>query len=211
MNVDFFFDPICPWCWITSRWLNDVASDRDLTVNFKPFSLAIKNNVLDPNTQGLYAEASRSTHRLLRVVESVRKEYGDDAAGQLYTEIGRKIHVDGEKTTEWISFLLDSLKLDTAHAEAADDEAFDSIIEASMDEAFAAVGTDVGVPIIKTDTKSGPQGFFGPVISVLPEHEEGLALWDGISAMISYPSFFELKRTREAAPDTVSTARVFEN
>lgn len=189
--------------------MTDVAKDRDLTVVFKPFSLAIKNDVLHNNSDSPYAPASRQTHRILRVMESVRKEYGDDAVAKLYTEVGHKIHNEGETTIEWLSFVLDSLRFDTAHLQAEDDETFDVIIEASMEEAFEVCGTDIGTPVLRIESEEGPRGFFGPVISVLPEHEEGLALWDGISAMIAFPNFYELKRTREVDPDVASTERLF--
>lgn len=209
MQVSFYIDPICPWCWITSRWMADVAKDRDLTVIFKPFSLAIKNDVLHKDSDSPYAPASRQTHRILRVMESVRKEYGDDAVARLYTEVGHKIHNEGEKTIEWLSFILDSLKLDTAHVEAEDDESFDEIIENYMQEAFEVCGTDIGTPVLRIESDHGPRGFFGPVISELPDHDQCLALWDGISAMISFPNFYELKRTREVSPDISTTERMF--
>lgn len=209
MNVSFYIDPICPWCWITSRWMIDVKVDRDLNVIFKPFSLAVKNDVLKGNSDSPYAGPSRETHRILRVMESIRKEYGDEEVSKLYSEVGHKIHNEGEKTTEWLSFVLDSQKLDTSHMQAADDESFDEIIEASMEEAFEVCGTDVGTPILRIESEDGPRGFFGPVISELPKHDEGLALWDGISAMIAFPNFYELKRTREVGPDVDSTERLF--
>ncbi len=211
MQVSFYIDPICPWCWITSRWMADVAKDRDLDVIFKSFSLAIKNNFLHSDSDSPYAEPSRATHRILRVMEAVRKEYSNEMVSNLYTQVGYKIHHEGEKTFEWLSFVLDSLKIDTALLEAQDDESYDEIIKASMEEAFEVCGTDIGTPILRIESEDGPRGFFGPVISELPGHSEGLALWDGISAMISFPNFFELKRTRNVEPDITSTQRLFEN
>ncbi|HQZ14602.1 MAG TPA: DsbA family protein [Acidimicrobiia bacterium] len=211
MQVSFYIDPICPWCWITSRWMTDVATDRDLEVIFKPFSLAIKNDLMDPNSTSEYAPVARETHRILRVMEAVRKAHGNEGVAKLYSEVGHKIHNQGEKTFEWMSFVLDSLGFDTSLLEAGDDESYDEAINAFMEEAFEVCGTDIGTPVLRLESEDGPRGFFGPVISELPEHEEGLALWDGISAMISFPNFFELKRTRDVGPDIASTERLFEN
>jgi len=211
MQVSFYIDPICPWCWITSRWMTDVAQDRELEVIFKPFSLAIKNDYLHSESDSPYAPVARETHRILRVMEAVRKQHGNDGVAKVYTEVGHKIHNEGEKTFEWLSFVIDSLGMDTSLLEASDDEAYDEIIKTYMDEAFEVCGTDIGTPVLRLDTEEGPRGFFGPVISELPDHEEGLALWDGISAMISFPNFFELKRTRDVDPDVASTERLFEN
>src|SRR5664279_4509600 len=134
MNVSFYIDPLCPWCWITSRWMTDVASGRDLHVIFKPFSLAIKNDVLNKvDPENSYSGPANETHRILRVMESVRKQYGDDKVAELYAQVGRKIHIDKEKTFEWLGFLLDSLKIDQAHLEALDDESYDAVIETWMD------------------------------------------------------------------------------
>ena len=187
----------------------DVMRDRNLNVIFKPFSLAIKNDVLHKDSDSPYAGPSRETHRILRVMESVRKQYGDKAVSDLYSEVGHKLHNEGETTTEWLSFVLDSLKLDTMHIQAADDESFDSIIEKYMEEAFEVCGTDIGTPVLRIESEDGPRGFFGPVISELPEHQEGLKLWDGISTMIAFPNFYELKRTREVGPNVDSTERLF--
>lgn len=189
--------------------MTDVASDRDITVIFKPFSLAIKNDVLVNNDDSPYAPQARLTHQVLRVMESVRKEYGDEMVGTLYAQVGKKIHIDEDETIDWLPEVLESLKIDAAHLDAREDVSYDAVIETSMQEAFDVCGTDIGTPVIRVETSEGPRGFFGPVISELPEHEEGLALWDGISAMISFPNFFELKRTREVGPDTASTARLF--
>lgn len=189
----------------------DVMSDRDLNVIFKPFSLAIKNDFLNGESDSTYAEPSIKSHRVLRVMESVRKAYGDVAVSNLYTEVGHKIHNEGDKTTEWLSFVLDSLRLDTSHIQAAEDESFDAIIEASMEEAFEVCGTDIGTPVLRIESADGPRGFFGPVMSELPKHEESLALWDGISAMIAFPNFYELKRTRQVEADVASTERLFES
>lgn len=190
--------------------MTDVAKDRDLEVIFKPFSLAIKNDLLDPNSKSEYAPLARETHRILRVMEAVREEHGNEGVGKLYEQVGYKIHNDGEKTFEWLSFVLDSLGMDTSLLEASEDETLDQKIKEYMDEAFEVCGTDIGTPVLRIETSDGPRGFFGPVISELPEHQEALALWDGISAMISFPNFFELKRTREVGPDMASTERLFE-
>jgi hypothetical protein len=183
----------------------DVKDDRDLQVVFKPFSLAVKNGLFNEDATYPHAPMARKTHGILRVMESVRKEYGDDAVSDLYTKVGTKIHIEDDKSTDWMSSLLEASNIDTRHLKAADDESFDADINASMEEAFEVCGTDIGTPVIRVDTETGARGFFGPVISTLPDHEEGLRLWDGIATMISFPDFYELKRTREVGPNVAST------
>ena len=197
MNVDFWFDPGCPFCWMTSRWVRTIAPQRDLAVTWKPISLMVKND--PPQTSPFYPVVSR-TRDLLRVVESVRAAGGADAIGDLYTAFGRFIH--HEKNLQFdVAATLESLGLDAAHAAAVDDVGFDAAIQASMDDAFALVGKDVGTPIIAIDGKAGRVGLFGPVITTFPVGDTALELWDAFVLMAATPGFFELKRTRTSSPD----------
>ena len=198
MRTDFYFDPICPWCWITSRWLMEVAVERDLEVRWRPFSLYIKNYVLVKPSE--VAEQYRpryfAQHRNLRVVEAVREELGDGPVESLYVEMGSRVHHDRE-----IDFtpaeVLDAVGLDTKYAAAADDDAWDEVILASMKELFEVCGDDIGVPSIVFE---GKEGFFGPVISPAPTGEDALALFDAMYAMATSYGFWELKRTRANPP-----------
>jgi hypothetical protein len=213
MKIRFYIDPICPWCWITSRWMTEVSAHRDLEIEFCSFSLAIKNDILGSDSQEGYAPAANKTHGILRIIEKIKQESGDKAnelVAKFYAEAGKKIHVEGNNEFNWVRDALDEIGVDSSFANARNDESFDVAIKASMDLSMKSVGNDVGVPILILETENGDRGFFGPVISELPTTEESLILFDSISAMISIPGFYELKRTREIDSDTASTARLFD-
>lgn len=196
MRVQLWFDPVCPFCWMTSRWLVRVAPHRDLDVEWLPISLLVKND-LKPGDR-FFDECSR-THGMLRVVESLRAAGHAERIGELYTELGRHLHVREDEPD--LAAILTGLGLDVAHAAAAEDERFDAAIRAAMDDGLALVGDDVGTPIIALTRADGSRmGLFGPVITELPDLEASLRLWDGFVAMTEIDGFFELKRTRNASP-----------
>jgi len=198
VRVQFWFDPACPFCWVTSRWLCRVAPHRDLTVDWRPISLLLKNG-LEPG-HPLVVEFTRSLE-LLRVVEAVRAAGHDDRIGDLYTEFGRHLHVRQEPVD--VAAVLARVGLDPAHAAATEDPAFDVAIRTAMQDGLALVGDDVGTPIIAIDRPGAPGeriGLFGPVITGLPDLDASLRLWDGFVAVTSVDGFFELKRTRTSAP-----------
>ena len=175
MQVRLWVDPVCPFCWMTSRWLVRVAALRDLRIELLPISLMVKNASTPENP---YPEAMVAGHGLLRVMEAVRAAGHADRLGDLYTEYGRRLHVRGEARV-------------------------DAAIAAAMAEGLALVGDDVGTPIIAVEHPRRPGvevGLFGPVITELPDAEASLRLWDGFLAMVATDGFFELKRTRTSAP-----------
>lgn len=179
---------------MTARWVVDeVQPHRDLEVTWRPISLLFKN---DPPEGSEYQVASLFTHKMLRVMESVRTTDGNDGVHRLYWELGSRIHHDGSReftATE----ALESVGLDLSHADAFDDESWDGTIRSAMNEGLAIVGEDVGTPIIAIDNSRGEKaGYFGPVINAIPETEAGLKMWDGLVAMMDVDCFFELKRTR---------------
>ena len=196
MNVDFWFDPACPFCWVTSRWLERVAPHRDLAVTWRPISLFFKN---DPEPGNQFYEPTLRTRDLLRVVESVRSKEGNEPIGALYTQMGVQIHNHERFDFDVASMLVD-LGLDPTHAEALTDESWDEAIRDDMAEGLALTGDDVGTPLISVDGKSGRVALFGPVITLLPELDESLDLWDGFLKMVDTAGFFELKRTRTDQP-----------
>lgn len=204
MKVTFWFDPGCPFCWLTSRWVVDVAAERDLEIDWQPISLLLKND--PPADSPFYATLVR-THGMLRVVESVRTAGHADRIGDLYRELGRLVHHERNPDADLAS-LLESLGLDPAHAAALDDESFDTAIVTSMSDGLGLTGDDVGVPLIAIETDHGRVGAFGPVISTFPDHDTGLRLWDAFVTMISTPSFYELKRTRDGVPDLPPDAAI---
>lgn len=198
MEISFWFDPACPYCWMTSRWLVAVAPDRDLEIDWQPISLLLKNC---PEADDPRAEGWAASHRMLRVVEAAREAGHGARIGDLYTAFGRLMQHEEQIDVD-IAGVLEGLDLDPALAAAADDERFDEGIRASMEAAFALTGPDVGTPLIAlTDADGERVGIFGPVITRFPEGESGLRLWDGIVAVTCTPGFFELKRGRTGGPE----------
>ena len=189
---------------MTARWVvDDVQPERDLQVTWKPISLLFKN---EPPEDSNYFEPANFTHKLMRVMETVRAaaatpEAGNAGVFKLYWEAGSRIHHDGNRDFT-AAELLEAVGLDTSHAAAFDDEQWDTIIRSEMDAGLALVGQDVGTPIIAIERSDGEQaGYFGPVINKVPPKDKGLAMWDGLVAMMEVDSFFELKRTRSGGID----------
>jgi len=184
---------------VTARWVVDeVAPERNLNITWKPISLLFKNDVAEDNER---YDVYYSTHRMLRVMESVRETDGDDAVFALYWEFGRRIHHDRDREAP-IAEILETVGIDVAHAEAADDAKWDIAIRESMDEGLALTGQDVGTPIIAFDNADGDRvAYFGPVITRVPEKRHALDLWDGLTQIASVPGFWELKRTRTERPE----------
>jgi 2-hydroxychromene-2-carboxylate isomerase len=197
MDVTFWFDPACPFCWMTSRWVRSVAPARDLRIDWQPISLLFKNG-FEPD-HPYYGRVAR-TRDLLRVVEATRAAGHADRIGELYTEFGRRIHHEDRQDFD-VAEILSSLGLDPALAGALDDDGWDATIRAAMDAGLALTGTDVGTPLVAIAGGGGERvGFFGPVITEFPTGEAALRLWDGFVLMITTPGFYELKRTRDRMP-----------
>ncbi len=197
-RVRFWVDPICPWCWVTARWIMEIAPERDLDVVWEPISLLVKNN---PDPEGTYYPAVAWSRQLLRVMESVRAAGGEDRLGDLYREYGARIHHDRERMWDPAEALA-AVGLDVAHAAAATDEVWDGELRRRMDEGLALVGNDVGTPIIAFTADDGREvAIFGPVITKVPELKDALALWDSVVTLAAMPEFWELKRTRNVGPE----------
>jgi len=202
VHVQLWFDPACPFCWMTSRWLVRVAAQRDLSIDWQPISLLLKN-ASQPGDR--FFDEATTSHGLLRVVEAVRAAGHEDRIGDLYTAYGRAIHVLGEEVD--VPAVLAQLGLDVSLAGAVDDERHDAAIRRAMDDGLGLVGDQVGTPIIALVPPGGTGarvGLFGPVITRLPDREASLRLWDGFLAMVATDGFFELKRTRDAAPERLT-------
>jgi predicted DsbA family dithiol-disulfide isomerase len=188
MRIDAWFDPICPWTWATSRWLLPAAAARGADIRWHPFSLTIQND--SPVGPAL---------RALRVVAAVHRQ--DAAAvGPLYTELGRRIHHDGEKADDDLAGALSAVGLEPELAGAAQDPALDEDIRASMADAMALVGDDVGIPVVAIDDGEGRVGASGPILCAMPTGDEALQLFDAWVATLRIPGFAELKRTRTGPP-----------
>lgn len=194
--VDFWFDPSCPWAWMTSRWLDEAATLRDLDVTWHVMSLA----VLNEDAVGLSESYSQFLPRALRytrLVAAVTELHGQSAVKPLYDALGTRIHLGERKDVDAIiAESLAEVGLPESLASFADSEKYDPQMRASHFDGIERVGQDVGTPVIAV----GGFAFFGPVISPAPKGEQAAALWDGVVALASYDGFFELKRSRTRGP-----------
>ena len=208
MNIEFYFDPSCPFCWITSRWLLQVSNKREINIQWIPFSLALKNNELDTKIITTpYTKSHLSAHRVLRVIEAAA-ENGASVI-DLYTRLGISYHLGEEKfTNALIQEILVEHNLPVTLLEEADNKKWDAILQNKINEAILIVGDDIGVPTIIIENEKGQkQGFFGPVLQDLPEIDDSVKLWDAISTLAKSSHFYELKRARPYdTPDVVSTS-----
>ena len=206
-DVEFFWDPMCPWAWLTSRWVVEVARQRDLTVDWRFISLKLLNAGRDYGTDfpDGYVAGHTSGLKLLRVAAAVRSAEGRGRMGELYTQFGGDVHVRRrrkELTEHWeagFPAYLRSVGLD-AYLDAANDDAWDVVLQAETDEALSRTGKDLGTPIISF-TKDGVQSsFFGPVISRVPRGPDALRLWDAVWEVATFPGLSELKRSLRERP-----------
>ncbi|HMM83062.1 MAG TPA: DsbA family protein [Terrimesophilobacter sp.] len=194
-SVDFWFDPSCPWAWMTSRWVGEVATLRNLDVTWHVMSLAVLNE--DKDVSESYRTFFPRALRYTRLVAAVHELEGQDMVKPLYDALGTRIHPGGSKNPdEVIPAALADLGLPAEYLKYADSDEYDEQMRASHFDGINRVGQDVGTPVIAVNGVA----FFGPVISPAPKGEQALALWDGVVAAASYDGFFEIKRTRTRDP-----------
>ncbi len=210
MEIDFYFDPSCPWCWVTSRWLVEVSENRVLKINWLPFSLAIKNNELSGDDVTGHLDTHSIAHQVLRMIEAIHEKENIDR-GVLYSEFGKSYFIDKKLDDDnFMGKVLKRLGLSSDYLKEASRDKYDKALSVHIKNAVEVVGNDVGVPLIIFNSENGEkQGYFGPVLQGLPEKDQGLILWDALSKLGSSSHFFELKRTRKGRSKVKTTKRVF--
>ncbi|MBB1500989.1 disulfide bond formation protein DsbA [Propioniciclava sp. MC1683] len=194
-KVDLWFDPLCPWAWMTSRWLLEVEKVRDIDLRFHVMSLSVLNEGrdLDPG----YRELMDAGWAGVRVAMAVEREHGQQALRDFYTAIGTRYHPGGqEQGRAAIEGALADVGLPTSLADLAETDEHDDELRRSHHEGMDPVGDEVGTPVIHLNGR----GLFGPVISPAPKGEQAGRLFDGFALVTEYEGFFELKRTRTVGP-----------
>ncbi|MFF3317892.1 DsbA family protein [Streptomyces sp. NPDC003035] len=202
-TADFWFDPLCPWAWMTSRWMLEVEKVRPVDVRWKVMSLAVLNEDKLDEVPAEYREMLETqAWGPVRVVIAAQQLHGDEVVGKLYTALGTRFHNKGEgPTREAISGALADVGLPAELVEYADKDTYDAELRASHKEGIDKVGQEVGTPVISVPGADGDQvAFFGPVVTPAPRGEAAARLWDGTLLVASTPGFYEIKRTRTAAP-----------
>ncbi len=201
--VDFWFDPLCPWAWMTSRWMLEVEKVRDVEVRWHVMSLAVLNeDKLDELPEEYRDMLENKAWGPVRVVVAAQQLHGDEVVGPLYTALGTRFHNNGEgPTREAVAAALKDVGLPADLAEYADSDRYDTELRDSHKEGIDKVGQEVGTPVIAVPGADGEQvAFFGPVVTPAPKGEEAAKLWDGTLLVASIPGFYEIKRTRTQGP-----------
>ncbi|HEY7948440.1 MAG TPA: disulfide bond formation protein DsbA [Acidimicrobiales bacterium] len=196
--ADFWFDPLCPWAWITSRWMLEVEQVRPVATHWHVMSLAYLN-LVQHGGEGLskeYLERMEQAWGPVRLVAAAQAQRGDDVVLPLYTAIGTRFHHEQRRSAEAMAEAVQEVGLPSSILAAATSTEFDDVIKASHQRGMDQVGLDVGTPVISVDGVA----FFGPVVTPIPRREAAGRLWDGVLAVTGTDGFFELKRTRNRKP-----------
>lgn len=213
-DLRFYFDPVCPFAWMTSKWVRMVAAQRDYDVEWRMISLRLLNAHVDYDAHfpPEYEAGHTAGLRLLRVVSRARADHGPQVVGSLYEAISSRIFdaepladavradgLDLRGTDEFLAPVLAELGLPSSLVGALDDQGRDAEIQAETDEALGLTGKDVGTPIIHVDPPHGV-AFFGPVISRLPDEQGAVELWEHVLGLARFEGFAELKRSLRELP-----------
>ena len=190
-TADFWFDPLCPFAWITSRWILEVEQVRAVDVKWRVMSLAYLNK--DKDIPDEYREMLEPAWGPVRVCIAAEQRHGNDVLASLYTAFGELIHHEKQPITrELIASAVEKAGLEADLVDAMDDASLDEAVARSHHEGMDQVGNDVGTPTIAINGSA----FFGPVLTKIPRGEEAGELWDGAVAVAKFPYFSELKRAR---------------
>ncbi|MGI8577478.1 MAG: DsbA family protein [Nocardioidaceae bacterium] len=195
-TADFWFDPACPWAWLSSRWIKEVEQVRDVNARFHVMSLAYLNqDKLDIDDD--YRSFLATAWGPVRVCIAAAQQYGDDVLDRLYTELGTRFHNRGmDRNRETVKEALTAAGLPVDLADAMDSTAYDDALKKSHHEGMDQVGMDVGTPVISVEGVA----FFGPVVTPTPRGEAAGRLWDGVRLVAGIDGFYELKRSRTEGP-----------
>jgi 2-hydroxychromene-2-carboxylate isomerase len=203
MEVHFYFDPMCPWTWMTSRWLVEVARQREVGIDWRTFSLAMLNEgkELPPDLLEMVPDLPARQAlglQIIRMVESLRQAGRQEDVGRFYTESGTRVHV--EQMPPERGTLEDAARAAGVEDQlaAADDNGWDAAVRASLEEALRRAGPDVGSPVLVLD--GNDRGAFGPIVSPAPKGDDAVRLWDAVVSLHGVANFFELKRGRTGPP-----------
>ncbi len=210
-DIEFFWDPVCPFSWITSRWVEQVAAQKDFSVDWRFISLRLLNKDKDYATEfpPEYEKGHTAGLRMLRVAAAIREKEGRSAVGPVVTAYGESYwnREPGSGTLEYLSTpehvteVLTTVGLSTDYVSSLDDTSWDEQLDAETELAISRTGRDVGTPIItfRPDTPEA-MSFFGPVISRVPSDEDAVKLWDAVTTLATFPGFAELKRSMREVP-----------
>ena len=204
-DVEYFWDPACPWSWLTSRWMVNVMDEQPMTVDWRFISLRMVNE--DKDYERDFEEGQLRGHsrglELLRVAAALREKLGPEVILPFYTAVGTRIHVENDAVAfddaAGIEAVLDELGYPVELAAAADSIEFDDVIRADTDSALDRCGGNIGTPVISFQPPDGPS-FFGPVINRAPRGQVAVDLWNAICTLGTNPHFSELKRSTRGRP-----------
>ncbi len=207
-DVEVFVDPSCPWAWITSRWMKEVAPQRDLDVTWRSYCLEIRDDygvaaTIPEHRREAVIAAHAVSHRMLRIFEAARAQSGEAAVDALFAEWGRRFFVRGATLDDaLLSACVRAGEMDPELVGAADDDRWDAPIVESMEVAYSFGGPKTQTPtiVVRSDV---PHGFKGPVMAPAPTGDAAVRLWDAIEVIAQEPGFFEITRPRSNTPRVV--------